>query len=154
LIALRDEPLFELPPPVPVLDLNFGDQVALAGYRYGETGFQPAQVVPLTLYWRALDTPVHDYSVSLRLIDGVGDDVYKIDSQHPVLGMYPTSKWEPGEVVADYYEIQLPPDLPTGTYRWGVILYRALPEGGWESLKVNRSDETFATGGEFEVTGR
>jgi hypothetical protein len=143
-----------VPDTISTLDRNLGDQIDLVGFSYGETGFRPPQVVPLTLYWRARGVPAHDYSVSLRLIDGAGGDVFKVDSQHPVLGMYPTSKWEPGEIVADYYEIQLPIDLPTGAYRWGVILYRALAEGGWESLKIDGTEETFATGGAIEVVAR
>ena len=54
----------------------------------------------------------------------------------PVLGMAPTSRWQQGEVVGDYYEIQLPLDLAPGTYRWGVPLYRSLPDGGRENLQV------------------
>ena len=130
------------------------DRIELTGFRYGQTDFYPAQVVPLTLYWRVVRRPVHDYSVSLRLLDEAGEQVFKVDSQHPVLGTYPTSMWTVGEVVSDYYEIQLPPDLLPGTYRWGVILYRALQEGGWEGLKVVGTDAEMAMGGSFEVTGR
>jgi hypothetical protein len=111
-------------------------------------------VVPLTLYWRALSVLAHDYSVSLRLFDAAGQEIFKQDSQHPVLGTYPTSQWSAGEVVGDYYEIQLPSDLAPGAYQWGVILYRTLPEGGWENLKVAGGEEEVAVGGTIEVGGR
>jgi hypothetical protein len=154
IVALRDEPWFDLPTAVSTSGVTFGNVIELAGFAYGATGFYPTQVVPLTLYWRALDVPAHDYSVSLRVLDETGSDVYKVDSQHPVLGMYPTTQWQIGQVVADYYEIQLSPQLSPGKYRWGVILYRALPEGGWESLKVDDTDETFGLGDTIEVTER
>jgi hypothetical protein len=151
LIALHEEPVFELPPEALAVGIQLGKAFELAGYGYGEAEYRPATVVPLTLYWRALEVPADDYSVSLRLFDGVGQEVYKVDSQHPVLGTYPTSRWAQGEVVADYYEIPLPPDLAPGGYQWGVLLYRTLPEGGWENLRVAGTESEVAMGGVFEV---
>ncbi len=158
---MRDAPTLELPPQTSPLGVWLGT-FELAGYAYGQAPdprrafFYPAEVVPLTLYWRAVEAPAHDYSVSLRLFDQGGGQVFQVDSQHPVLGTYPTSRWAAGEVVSDYYEIQLPPRMPTGIYRWGAILYRALPEGGWESLKVDNPDVSgpdaeVAMGGTIEV---
>jgi hypothetical protein len=154
LIALHSEPVLELPPAISPLGIQLGDSFELAGFRYGQADFYPGTVVPLTLYWRALQGPAGDYSVSLRLYDQAGQEVLKEDSQHPVLGTYPTSRWTAGEVVADYYEIQLSPDLPPGNYRWGVILYRPLPDGGWENLKVGGTDSEVAMGGSFKVSER
>ena len=163
LIRLYDAPVFELPvsPPHKVLPLNARlGPFELAGYAYGDPPqagrafFYPGEVVPLTLYWRAVEPPEHDYSVSLRFFDPGGGQVYQVDSQHPVLGVYPTSRWTAGEVVSDYYELQIPPRTAPGLYRWGVILYRALPEGGWESLKVADTGEEMALGGAVEVRNR
>jgi hypothetical protein len=154
LIALRPEPVLNLPADIVPLGIELGDVLKLAGFAYGEAEFLPATVVPLTLYWQALRAPEHDYSVSLRLLDERGQEVLKVDSQHPVLGTYPTSRWMDGEVVGDYYEIQLPGDLAPGAYRWGVIVYRQLPEGGWENLMVGASGAELAVGGTFEVQER
>ena len=151
LIALHQMPVSELPPDLSPLDVQLGDAFRLAGFAYGEAAYDPLRVMPLTLYWRAIRPPAHDYSVSLRLFDGTGEAVFKIDNQHPVLGTYPTSLWAAGEVVADYYEIPLAPDLPPGRYRWGVILYRALPDGGWENLEVAGTDGQVALGGTIDV---
>jgi hypothetical protein len=154
LIALHPEPVLDLPPAISPRGVQIGDSFELAGFRYGQADFYPGTVVPLTLYWRAIETPAGDYSVSLRLYDQAGQEMFKVDSQNPVLGTYPTSRWTAGEVVADYYEIQLPSDLPPGNYWWGVILYRTLPDGGWENLKVAGTDSEVAMGGRFEVRGR
>jgi 4-amino-4-deoxy-L-arabinose transferase-like glycosyltransferase len=154
LVALHAEPTVDLPAGTSPLGIQLGESFELAGFAYGQTDFHPAAVVPLTLYWRAIQAPAYDYSVSLRLLDGAGSEVYKVDSQNPVLGTYPTSRWSAGEVVGDYYEIQLPPDLPPGTYRWGAILYRMLPEGGWENLNVAGTGTEMAMGGSFDVPGR
>ncbi len=154
LVALQATPASEPPPGFAPLDLQLGDVLRLLGYSYGETRFHPADVVPLTLHWRALRAPLHDYSISLRLLDEAGQEVYKVDSQHPVLGTYPTSLWAQGEVVSDYYEIQLPGDLPPGVYRWGVIVYRSLPQGGWENLKVAGTGDELAIGDTIQVRPR
>jgi len=154
LIALYPEPALDTPPGISPLNIRFGDAFELAGSSYGGDEYYPAEVVPLTLYWRALQAPMHDYSISLRLFDGAGHDIYKVDSQHPVLGTYPTSHWTEGQIVADYYEIQLPGDLSPGIYQWGALLYRALPDGGWDNLKVAGTENEVAIGGTVQVLER
>lgn len=151
LIALHPEPVFDLSTDASTLGIRLGETFELAGFAYGEAAYRPATVVPLTLYWRAIQAPAYDYSVSLRLFDEAGREVFKVDSQDPVLGTYPTSLWSAGEVVADYYEILLPAGLAPGRYQWGAILYRTLPEGGWENLKVAGTESEVAMGGAFEV---
>jgi hypothetical protein len=158
LIALNLEPAYALPEGMVALELALGqggqpgeEVVLLAGYVYGQADLRPSTVLPLTLHWQAVRTPAHDYSVSLRVFGPDESQVFQVDSQHPVMGTYPTSLWSPGEVVGDYYEIPLPPDVVPGTYRWGVILYRALPEGGWESLRVVPFGPEVAMGGTFQV---
>jgi hypothetical protein len=156
LISLQDEPTFGAPETLAALGSQLGS-FELVGYRYGvaphhdQRRFDPGEVVPVTLVWRALEPSEHDYSVSVRLLNERGDQVAQVDSQHPVLGTYPTSRWTAGEVVRDYHELQLPHDLAPGAFRWGVILYRALPEGGWESLKVDGTGSEMAQGGVLEV---
>ena len=154
LIALQPAPNSELPEGISPIGLRLGNAFELAGCRAEGTQFRPPAVVPLTLYWRALEAPGHDYSVSLRFLDGAGQELLRVDSQHPVLGTYPTSRWTAGEVVGDYYEIQLPADLAAGTYHWGVILYRTLPDGGWENLEVAGTGQELALGGSIEVLPR
>jgi hypothetical protein len=156
LIFLQEEPGSDLSRHAVPLGVRVGS-FELAGYRYGvspnhdRTSYSPGEVVPLTLYWRAVEPSEHDYSVSLRLFDENSTQVHQVDSQHPVLGTYPTSKWRAGEVVSDYHELQLDARMAPGSYQWGAILYRGLPEGGWESLKVSGTETELALGGMLEV---
>ncbi len=76
----------ELPGELSPLGSQLGEAFQLAGFAYGEGDYYPATVVPLTLYWRAIEAPAHDDSVSLRLFDEAGEEVFRGDSQHPVLG--------------------------------------------------------------------
>ena len=65
-----------------------------------------------------------------------GAEIAQIDQVHPVHGAYPTSRWSPGEMVADAYPFKLPPGAqPDGVT---VILYRKLADGGFVNLDVAR----------------
>jgi hypothetical protein len=154
LLALHEQPVRALPAGLVPLGLRLGESLELTGFVQGEADLYPGTVLPLTLYWRAVQAPAFDYSVSLRLYDGQGHDLARVDSQHPALGTYPTSLWAAGEVVGDYYEIQLPAGLAPGSYQWGVLVYRTLPEGGWLNLKVAGTDQELASGGTIVVQAR
>jgi 4-amino-4-deoxy-L-arabinose transferase-like glycosyltransferase len=109
----------------PQFDLNqpFGDapNLTLLGYDVSD----PAQTVPnlnLTLYWRSESPLPIDYTVFVHLHDQAGEIVAQQD-QPPLYGAYPTSLWEPGEIIADEIVISLPPDLSPGSYRPVIGLY-------------------------------
>ena len=77
----------------------------------------------VTIYWQSLRPPAGDYGVTLRLVDvdpgraSAEHAWLERSSRHPVGGAYPTSRWQAGEVVGDYYELALPPHLPSGEYQ-------------------------------------
>ncbi len=80
--------------------------------------------LPLTLYWRA-DMPVkQNYTIFTQLIGPDGNLAAQNDSQ-PIYGYYPTLQWQPGEIVPDRITIDLPPDLPPGSYTLIAGLYDA-----------------------------
>ncbi len=140
LIALLPAPDKTVPPDAISSNLVFSDTLELAAYRYESDIPARGGILPVTFYWRALKQPDADYSVGLRLLDGDGNEIWKEDSQHPVLGSYPTHLWSPGQVVADYYEVPLDRTLPAGTYRIGVILYSRTADGGFVNLRVGNAD--------------
>jgi hypothetical protein len=129
-------------PVVHPLNLTFDSQISLLGFvLYDERGVviesidSKAQVLPVELYWQALTRPTGDYSVSVRLVDHSGKLLRQSDNQHPVLSMYPTNRWEAGEVVGDYYELSMA-GLDPGTYRLEALLYSSSPSG-WRNLDVS-----------------
>jgi hypothetical protein len=140
LIALLPAPDTAVPGDAIAAHLVFSDTLELAAYRYESDIPAQGGVLPVTLYWQALAGMTADYSVGLRLLDGEGNERWKEDSQHPVLGAYPTHLWSTGQVVADYYEVPLDRTLPAGAYRLAVILYTRTPEGGFVDLKVGESE--------------
>ncbi len=78
----------------------------------------------LTLYWQALGPSTGPYNVSVQLLDAGGMLAAQRD-QPPGDGAYPTTGWLAGEVLADGYQVDLPPGLPQGTYTVIVKLYDA-----------------------------
>ncbi len=141
LVKLVKTPSTAVPANLKPLNFVLGSQIALLGYiQYDEQGHivdhldAGAEVLPITLYWKALTRPQEDYSVSMRLVDSSGKDVAQMDNKHPVLSLYPTSHWSPGEVVGDYYEMPLQ-DLAPSDYRLEVIMYASSGQG-WHNLEI------------------
>ncbi len=59
---------------------------------------------------------IHDYTIFLQVLDKADNIVGQVDSW-PLQGTYPTSSWEPGEMVDDAFQIQLDSELPPGPYK-------------------------------------
>lgn len=136
LVKVLEQPETEMPSADAIRQsFNFGDQIGLRAYRFWDDRGRPqlnppptGDVLGLSLYWQALRRPDADYSVSVRLLTEEGKKVAQSDLRHPVLGLSPTSTWQPGQWVADYYELPTR-GLASGCYHLAVILYAAEPEG-------------------------
>jgi hypothetical protein len=62
--------------------------------------------------------------VFTHLVDGENKTWAQRDNQ-PVDGFYATTRWEPGEIVRDQYDLLIPPEAPSGDYRIEVGMYLA-----------------------------
>lgn len=138
LIRVASAPATALPAGARLLSLPAGDGLSLRGLAAPPP--TPGQPWPVRLYWRADGAIGHDWSLSLRptvggqLLPQADGGIVQQDLAHPVHGAYPTSRWRGGEVVADDYLFTLPPGaVPDGLQ---VVVYRSLPEGGFENLAV------------------
>jgi len=86
-----------------------GDSISLLAHQVkAESG-----ALRVTLYWQAAQTPSQNYSVFVHLSDqdqisGPDDIIAQADSQSPVYGWYPTTKWGAGEIVREDYELGVP----------------------------------------------
>lgn len=83
----------------------------------------PLSALNLTLFWRPMSTITTDYTIFLHLRDGAGATVAQQDSL-PLAGAYPTSRWQPGEIVIDPFTLSLPADLPPGQYTLWAGMYQ------------------------------
>ena len=129
LSSVRAAPSAEMPAGLLPWRRAFGDGLTLAGGSMSRNRATGEKTV--ILVWQAGRTPAHDWATSVRLLQG-GVEVAQIDRQHPVSGAYPTTRWLPGEVVADAYAFALPagisPDAVT------VVVYRRAQDGGFINL--------------------
>jgi 4-amino-4-deoxy-L-arabinose transferase-like glycosyltransferase len=101
---------------------KFGDSIELTGVDLAVERLEPGDVVPLTLFWEALQPIGEDVKVFVHLLNVEGQLVAQRDSE-PVGGLRPTSTWRPGEPIVDRYGVLLPEDLPAGEYTLAVGLY-------------------------------
>lgn len=119
---------------VPV-EVRFADAIELTAYRTETVG----DTLGLTLYWRSLAPVSVDYTVFVHL--QAGDRlVGQLDSQ-PCAGTYPTTRWQPGEVVIEYRRLPLPADPTTGSRDLYVGLYDLAT---MERLPITAADVPFA----------
>jgi len=97
--------------------------VRLYDYSLDRDRYVPGDILRLTLHWEALGRLVEDYSVSVKLLDVNGTVLAQQDSG-PQKGQHPTSRWWPGERIADQHELNIPSDTSLGQYQLQVSLYR------------------------------
>lgn len=141
LVRLRREAIRDLPAEAREVDLRFGADLRLAGIEARPRG-EPANgtglpEVWISLFWQAEWQLSDDWSVSVRptmggqLIPAEGGGIVQKDAAHPVAGLYPTSRWTPGEIVRDDYVIPLAPDQRYDGAQ--IVVYRA-DGGGFQNL--------------------
>ena len=107
-------------------DVDYAGQIRLLGYDL-DCDERPG-ACELRLYWQAQARLQVSYTVFVQLLGPSGDVRAQVDSV-PQGGGYPTIWWLPGEIVADTYTLDLPPDAPDNTvYRLIVGWYD--PETG------------------------
>ncbi len=120
-LTVEDRPhTFDVPPIPHPLAANFDHKIQLLGYGTRDT----EHATRLTLYWQALAEMDTSYTVFVHVLDTSGRIVAQRDAV-PGNGTLPTTGWLPGEVIADGYEVSLPPGVPPGRYTVAVGLYDA-----------------------------
>ena len=111
-------------PPLPALPVAcFPEGMTL---RQTTTQVHPG-AIQLSLLWSADERPTFDYTVFVHLV-AQGAVVSQVDA-YPVNGRYLTSWWRPGDLIADDYQLTVPPDitltgayLRVGLYRWDTVV--------------------------------
>jgi hypothetical protein len=83
-----------------ILNVRYGDCCDLVGYVPPHQPIHAGDRVPLTLIWRARRALDRDYSVFVHATTIDGAIQGQMDS-YPAGGRYPTSHWQPGEIISD-----------------------------------------------------
>jgi mannosyltransferase len=140
-----------VPPPIEAYGIQHRSQLlydplALLGYDVYKLGFDwrpeeplhPADILHLNLYWQPRQPLRTRWRLNLRLVDE-GDRTWWRGDQIPLAGQpYPTTEWEPGEIVRGQHNLLIPSVAPPGRYRLEGELQ---PLGGGPGLRpLWRSD--------------
>jgi hypothetical protein len=130
------------PKPTHRLSANFDDTITLLGYDIQLEA--EAKNLNITFYWRCDAPPTANLTVFAHLVDTNGNIVAQMDKP-PLNGDYPTSAWEPGEVIRDNLTMPLSPaELPQN---------EAQPNELWLRVGLYRSDND-ARLPVFDATGQ
>ena len=97
---------------------SFGGVVRLVGYDLSRTD----EALALTLFWESLARMDADHTVFVHMVDDT-DQLISQKDRPPADGRYPTSLWEPGEVIKDEIVLPLSDPLPSGKFKLRVGLY-------------------------------
>jgi hypothetical protein len=82
------------------LHVRFGNCCELVAYVPPGEPVQAGDRVPLMLVWQALEPAEQDYTLFVHATSADGQRVGQLDTYHGG-GMYPTSQWQPGELIVD-----------------------------------------------------
>ena len=110
---------------------TLGGRLVLLGYRLSPEAASPGSDLAVTLYWQPRLPLEGDYTTYVHLVDPRGERV--VGSDHRPGGVYyPSSLWEPDDILEDSHRLALPADLPPGSYRLrvGAYLYPQMAELG------------------------
>jgi hypothetical protein len=109
-----------------------GDVAVLMGF--DATPARGERALDITIYWLALRESATNYKTFVHLLDGGGQVAAQHDGD-PGGGYTPTTRWMPGEVIADRHRLALPEGLPGDVYGVRAGMY-ALEDSGARNLPL------------------
>ena len=123
-------------------DARLGDGIRLGGYDLLPAAPAPGDILYVRLHWLVDARPAADWTVFVHLLGppkADGNPLWAGKDSPPGNASLPTSRWQPGWRIIDEYELQLPADLPPGSYQLALGMYAAdgarLPANG-EALRL------------------
>ncbi|MDQ3034899.1 MAG: sulfatase-like hydrolase/transferase [Myxococcota bacterium] len=96
-------------------DIRYPGMFTVVGFDLPETQFSPGDRIPLTFYYRVDGQIEGDLFFLVDLVPpaGVRLPAHFHAWHYPLHSRYPTTRWEPGEIVRDPTPIVIPADVPT-----------------------------------------
>ena len=104
--------------------VTLSDKVHLLGYSLDTADARPGGTVVVTLYWRALTPFSRNYQTFAHLYQN--ETLLAQHDSAPECAVNPTTRWEPGDVVADPHVIALPDSTSSGDATLFVGMYDLL----------------------------
>jgi mannosyltransferase len=121
--------------------------VTLAGDRLNRTEVQAGDQVHLSLFWQVLDAMPAD--CELRVQWSQSGQERGVQAFAPAGAAYPTSKWQPGDLLRGQYSLDVPLSVEAGAAELRVGLFaagQAAPFNEWQplaSVKVQPTQRVF-----------
>jgi hypothetical protein len=121
---------------------SYNNEIALIGFDIPKH-IRAGENIELTLYWQALQLQEENYRVFSHFLNENGVPVAQSDKLNP--GDFPTERWGLEKYIQDTHRMEMPANLPPGTYKLTAGLW--LAETG-ERLFVTEAGQIV---GEFKV---
>ncbi|HXV44035.1 MAG TPA: hypothetical protein VEC96_13290, partial [Anaerolineae bacterium] len=99
----------DLPANLQPINFTYDGKIRLLGYQLHTPTVRPAESLNLTFYWQILEPTELNYSVFVHLLGRQRQVVGQIDT-YPGGGHWPTTLLSPGDILADTYEVPIPPE--------------------------------------------
>lgn len=106
------------PPSIQATAVEFAGEIALQGFGLATH----EQQLRLDLVWLARQETDASYKVFVHLIDDSGK-LWAQDDSRPLRYASNTNRWLPGQLILDQHELNLPAEMPPGSYQVRVGLY-------------------------------
>ena len=114
---------FVVPDDIEPAGITFEDRIILHGYEMNTA----EESLNVRLVWGALAPGNEDFQRFVHLVDMETGEIIRQSDGVPLNDTYPTGQWAAGEVVEEVVVLDVT-ELPAGTYRVAVGLYRNAPD--------------------------
>ncbi|HSR35274.1 MAG TPA: glycosyltransferase family 39 protein [Anaerolineae bacterium] len=116
-----------IPQPDFPVEALLDSSVRLLGYSVDSLQLRSGDTIHLTLHWQALAPLDKDYTVFTHLLGEqnpvTNGPLWAGHDGQPNGGHYPTTAWQPGQVIIDVHPLAIPAGTPPGEYQLEAGLY-------------------------------
>jgi hypothetical protein len=93
-----------------------GGEIALRGYDVKNANVHRGEPLNLTLHWKVLQPPSHNYRLRFFLVNERVQVVYRWPALDPIDGEWPTGQWPTDYWVQDRLSLPVGADIPSGQF--------------------------------------
>ncbi len=106
----------------PAAGQTLTETITLSGYDVWPPPLKAGDPLTVTLHWRPTQALTVDYTSYVHLVSAEGQGLAQSDHR-PGGDYYPSSLWQPGEILRDSHRLIIPANLAPGQYRLRAGLY-------------------------------